>query len=367
MVIFAHVHCATCRQPLAKLSAIIELRCRAFLSLLMFIVLLGHSLHLFCISLSSNLYFPASINILLHINYFIPILQSMSHGSTSPSGTALSGNTLDGSSREFAVRESASKQISPPPGILELQSPLAKKCFEQINKLNSGALKKGEASFKIHSILAASGEKLKSSRLLLSCLSAFLTNMSPRSQQLQREEGSLSVQHIGSPFPAGAPPDPVMNLNQGQSLLSLAKWLGKRKRSMSPTYLGSSKINLLDQSYDLNSKQGQQTQSESKWGSSILQDALLFLIQNGLILSKENLSTLTAFAEDFTPHPPITNTLEKLNSSLEPRMLPNPSPHMETWKLLLTSPVMYISLPSLIEQKNSNCISDTSSVEHRYG
>ena len=121
------------------------------------------------------------------------------------------------------VRELASKQISPLSGILELQSRLVEKCFEQINKLKSGAFKKGEASFIIRSILAASGEKLKSSRLLLSCLSAFLTNMSPRSQQRQREEGSLSVQHIGSPLSAGAHPDPAMNLNQGQSLLSLEK------------------------------------------------------------------------------------------------------------------------------------------------
>src|ERR1700730_16375098 len=46
-------------------------------------------------------------------------------------------------------------------GILELQSPLVKKCFEWVNKFKLEISKKGEVSFKFHSILTALGERIQ--------------------------------------------------------------------------------------------------------------------------------------------------------------------------------------------------------------
>ena len=50
-------------------------------------------------------------------------------------------------------------QVLPPPGVLNLQSPVVKECYNWVEKFKSGVAKKGEATFKIYSILASLGEK----------------------------------------------------------------------------------------------------------------------------------------------------------------------------------------------------------------
>ena len=49
--------------------------------------------------------------------------------------------------------------VLPPPGVLNLQSPVVTECYDWIEKFKSGVAKKGEAIFEIYSILASSGEK----------------------------------------------------------------------------------------------------------------------------------------------------------------------------------------------------------------
>ena len=52
-------------------------------------------------------------------------------------------------------------QTLSPPGVLHLQSPVVKECYDWVEKFKSGVAKKGEATFEIYSILASSGEKLE--------------------------------------------------------------------------------------------------------------------------------------------------------------------------------------------------------------
>jgi len=74
--------------------------------------------------------------------------------SPSPRETTSPGTAADSSSREPVV-----ELVSAPPGVLELQSPVVAKCSEWIEKYKAGAVQKGEASYEIHSLLAASGER----------------------------------------------------------------------------------------------------------------------------------------------------------------------------------------------------------------
>ena len=50
-------------------------------------------------------------------------------------------------------------QVLPPPGVLNLQSPVVEKCYDWVEKFKSGVIKKGKATFEIYSILTSSGEK----------------------------------------------------------------------------------------------------------------------------------------------------------------------------------------------------------------
>jgi hypothetical protein len=49
-------------------------------------------------------------------------------------------------------------QVLPPPGVLNLQSPVVEECYQWVEKFKSGTIKKSEATYEIYSILTASGE-----------------------------------------------------------------------------------------------------------------------------------------------------------------------------------------------------------------
>ena len=74
--------------------------------------------------------------------------------SPSPRETTSLGIAADSSSREPVT-----ERISPPPGVLNLQSPVVAKCSDWVEKYRAGAIQKGEASFEILSLLASTEER----------------------------------------------------------------------------------------------------------------------------------------------------------------------------------------------------------------
>jgi hypothetical protein len=78
------------------------------------------------------------------------------HESQSPSPRAA---TSPGTAADSSSREPVAEHVSPPPGVLELQSPVVAKCSEWVEKYKAGTIQKGEASYEIHSLLTASGER----------------------------------------------------------------------------------------------------------------------------------------------------------------------------------------------------------------
>ena len=80
-------------------------------------------------------------------------------------------------------------------------------------------------------------KKLKSSKPLLSCISAFSTNMERRQLQHLRE-GNLGQEDKKVTIQAEVHLDQTMDLNWDPFPLTLAQGLGKRKKLMSLTSLG---------------------------------------------------------------------------------------------------------------------------------
>lgn len=78
------------------------------------------------------------------------------HESQSPSPRE---TTSPGTAADSSTREPVTERISPPPGVLNLQSPVVAKCSDWVEKYRAGAIQKGEASFEILSLLASTEER----------------------------------------------------------------------------------------------------------------------------------------------------------------------------------------------------------------
>src|SRR6267154_4678993 len=104
------------------------------------------------------------------------------HASQSPSpGTLTSPRT----GAQAPTGESHSRRVSPPLGVLELQSPVVTKCSKWIKKYKARTSKKGEVTFEIQSILAVSEEI---NDVIKAAIESYMTNMTLKWHQLKREE-----------------------------------------------------------------------------------------------------------------------------------------------------------------------------------
>ena len=79
----------------------------------------------------------------------------LQHDSQSPSPQII---TSSGITAGASPGDQGSRHTLPPPGVHKLQCAMVAKCTESIQRYKTGAIKKGQASFEICSILAASEE-----------------------------------------------------------------------------------------------------------------------------------------------------------------------------------------------------------------
>ena len=80
---------------------------------------------------------------------------SRHESSSPPHRTLASTETTQDDQSGIDIEET----VLPPPGVLNLQSPVVKECYDWIDKFKSGVAKKSEAIFEIYSTLTSSGEK----------------------------------------------------------------------------------------------------------------------------------------------------------------------------------------------------------------
>jgi hypothetical protein len=164
-------------------------------------------------------------------------------------------------------------------------------------------------------------------------------------------------------------PVPLQDQNHKLHPSTLEQRTGKRKRSTSPTYPGSSKIIYSESNCTPNCVQcsnyfepGQPIPNKSNCVLSTLHNAPLSPTLNGSTSFKGKPLISTMYSPVFTPHPLITNAWnlsEKLSLNSEQKTHPNQSPHMGIGPLPLTLLVTPTCLLSPTELKSSKCISAT--------
>ena len=210
----------------------------------------------------------------------------------------------------------------------------------------------------------------KSSKLLLSHSSISLTNTNSRLLQHPKEEKAEKGQYENLQLQSATLPNRAMNESLVPPLSNPSTHLLKRKRSKSPIYPGSSKINSLDLNCApsceplLDSfRPGWLTRNKSERVSLTRPDIQPSWIQSGLISSREKQLTSTTSSPDSTLHRPIISApkvSEKLSLNLEQKTPQSQLPRTEIGQLRSISREMPTSSPSPTELKSLKYIKDTS-------